>query len=96
MSQTGEQRLKVDIADALDRRREVLTQTTRVVDVLGGTRLNQQACAMAVPMIYAQWEGFVKEAPSFTWSSLSEPTPSNLTQIPPCLHTHGGGRLGRS
>lgn len=62
MTQTPEQRLKDDIADALDRRRAVLAETDRVVSKLANTGLRDRVCAMAVPMIYAQWEGFTKEA----------------------------------
>lgn len=49
------------IADCLDRRRQTLTETQRVVLSLRGTVLHVHSCRMAVPMIYAIWEGFAKE-----------------------------------
>lgn len=58
----SESDLKENIATLLDERRVELTETLRVVDSVRGTVLATRACAMAVPMIYAQWEGFAKEA----------------------------------
>ena len=58
-SETG---LRAAIADCLDRRRRALTDTIRVVAAQEGTVLHAHACAMAVPMLYAHWEGFAKEA----------------------------------
>ncbi|HEL4164221.1 MAE_28990/MAE_18760 family HEPN-like nuclease [Stenotrophomonas maltophilia] len=49
------------VADCLDRRRHTLTETQRVVLSLQGTVLHEHACRMAVPMLYAIWEGFAKE-----------------------------------
>lgn len=54
--------LRQTIADHLDRRRTALTETVRVVAAHKGTILHQRACAMAIPMLYAHWEGFAKEA----------------------------------
>ena len=54
--------LEQGIADCLDRRRQSLTETLRVATSLKGTILLDQACRMAVPMIYAIWEGFAKES----------------------------------
>lgn len=54
--------LEQGIADCLDRRRQTLTETQRVVQSLRGTVLHEHGCRMAVPMIYAIWEGFAKEA----------------------------------
>ncbi|HGM7062461.1 hypothetical protein JY464_07400 [Stenotrophomonas maltophilia] len=53
--------LEQGIADCLDRRRQTLTETQRVVISLRGTVLHAHSCRMAVPMIYAIWEGFAKE-----------------------------------
>jgi len=53
--------LRTAIADCLDRRRNALTETARVVAAHKGTVLHQRACAMAIPMLYAHWEGFAKE-----------------------------------
>jgi len=54
--------LRRAIADCLDRRRNALTETVRVVAAHKSTVLHQRACAMAIPMLYAHWEGFAKEA----------------------------------
>lgn len=54
--------LKRLISDSLDRRRLVLQKTMRVLLSQQGTVLFDVTAAMAIPMIYAQWEGFVKEA----------------------------------
>ncbi len=56
-----EETLTKGIADCLDRRRQSLTETLRVTTSLKRTVLFDQACRMAVPMIYAIWEGFTKE-----------------------------------
>lgn len=53
--------LRNAIADCLDRRRTALTETLRVVTAHKDTVLHQRACAMAIPMLYAHWEGFAKE-----------------------------------
>lgn len=53
--------LRAAIADCLDRRRTALTETVRVVAAHKDTVLHQRACAMAIPMLYAHWEGFAKE-----------------------------------
>jgi len=49
------------IADCLDRRRLTLTNTKRVVLSLKDNVLQKHSCCMAIPMIYAIWEGFAKE-----------------------------------
>lgn len=53
--------LRTAIADCLDRRRTALTETVRVVAAHKDTVLHPRACAMAIPMLYAHWEGFAKE-----------------------------------
>lgn len=53
--------LATRIADCLDRRRKALTEVSRVVASVKGSLLLSSACVMAVPMIYAHWEGFAKE-----------------------------------
>lgn len=58
---TSQIALKQAIADSFDRRRNALTETFRVVIVHKDTVLVPRACAMAVPMIYAHWEGYIKE-----------------------------------
>jgi hypothetical protein len=52
------------IADELDRRREAVTRVKRVVAHLRGTTLEQTAAIMAIPMLYAHWEGYVKQTVS--------------------------------
>ncbi|TCN17650.1 MAE_28990/MAE_18760 family HEPN-like nuclease [Sinorhizobium americanum] len=50
------------LSDAVDRRREEITLVRRVVGNEEGTILEQTAAVMALPILYAHWEGFVKEA----------------------------------
>jgi hypothetical protein len=50
------------ISDELDRRREAVTRVKRVVAQVRGTTLEQTAAVMAIPVLYAHWEGFVKQA----------------------------------
>lgn len=50
------------IAEAVDRRRDEITRVKRVVSDLKGSTLETTAAVMALPMFYAHWEGFVKEA----------------------------------
>lgn len=57
----AEEQLAQGVADCLDRRRGSLTETLRVVASTRETVLQEQACRMAVPMIYAIWEGYAKE-----------------------------------
>lgn len=59
--QTPESELRAAVTDCLDRRRTALTETERVVAALRGNVLQPRACAMAVPMLYAVWEGYTKE-----------------------------------
>jgi hypothetical protein len=49
------------MADAVDRRREEISLIQRVVANEEGTILEQVASIMALPVLYAHWEGFVKE-----------------------------------
>lgn len=59
---TGEElTLATSITDCLDRRRGSLTDIIRVVASVKNTVLLQPTCMMAVPIIYAHWEGFTKE-----------------------------------
>ncbi|MCJ2129411.1 MAE_28990/MAE_18760 family HEPN-like nuclease [Methylobacterium sp. E-045] len=51
-------------ADAVDRRREEVNLVLRVVAGQEGTVLEQTAAIMALPVLYAHWEGFVKETVS--------------------------------
>lgn len=53
--------LRAAITDCLDRRRNALTEIVRVVGTHKDTVLHQRACTMAIPMLYAHWEGFAKE-----------------------------------
>lgn len=62
MTQRLEIRFKEGLADCLDRRRIALTETERVVSAMKDSVLFQRACTMAIPMLYAHWEGFAKEA----------------------------------
>lgn len=50
------------LADAVDRRRLEIGHVRRVVSAVKDTPLEQAAALMAIPMLYAHWEGFVKEA----------------------------------
>jgi MAE_28990/MAE_18760-like HEPN len=52
----------VNVTDELDRRREAVTRVKRVVAQVRGTTLEQTAAVMAIPVLYAHWEGFVKQA----------------------------------
>ena len=50
------------IAEAVDLRREEITRIKRVVGEVANTTLESTAAIMALPMLYAHWEGFVKES----------------------------------
>jgi hypothetical protein len=54
----------LNMADAVDRRREEISLVQRVVANEEETVLEQTASIMALPVLYAHWEGFVKEAVS--------------------------------
>jgi len=49
------------MAEAVDRRRQEIGLVQRVVANETGTTLEQTASIMALPILYAHWEGFVKE-----------------------------------
>jgi hypothetical protein len=49
------------VAEAVDRRREEISLVLRVVSNEADTVLEQTAAIMALPVLYAHWEGFVKE-----------------------------------
>lgn len=50
------------MSEAVDRRREEISLVLRVVSNEEGSVLEQTASIMALPVLYAHWEGFVKEA----------------------------------
>lgn len=52
----------LQVADALDRRRLEITRIKQVVLVAKETLYEATATSMAIPALYAHWEGFVKEA----------------------------------
>jgi hypothetical protein len=52
---------KTAVAEALDRRRAAMTETIRVVRHLRENVLENRARSMAIPMFYAQWEGYIRE-----------------------------------
>ena len=52
---------KTTLAEAVDRRREEISLIQRVVANEEDTVLEQTASIMALPVLYAHWEGFVKE-----------------------------------
>lgn len=56
-----EQELLEKVALALDRRRLEITRIKRIVSAFDGTIEEQTAATMAIPMLYAHWEGFVHE-----------------------------------
>jgi hypothetical protein len=62
MTTAQESSFKEDVAKCLERRRQALTETERVVAAMKDTVLSHRVCAMAIPTIYAHWEGFAKEA----------------------------------
>jgi hypothetical protein len=59
---TNGERLLGRIAAAVDRRRLSLTEVARVLLEHQGHVLRNTVCSMALPLVYAHWEGFVKEA----------------------------------
>ncbi|MEY9726279.1 MAE_28990/MAE_18760 family HEPN-like nuclease [Bradyrhizobium yuanmingense] len=52
----------VQLADLVDARREEITRVQRVVNEFKDKPLERTAATMALPVLYAHWEGFVKEA----------------------------------
>jgi hypothetical protein len=54
--------LLTQIADNLDRRRMEITNLRRILMSYTGKPLENTAVRMSIPMIYAHWEGYVKEA----------------------------------
>jgi hypothetical protein len=56
-----EEEFMTSVSDELDRRREAVTRVKRVVAHVRGTTIEQTASVMAIPMLYAHWEGYVKQ-----------------------------------
>jgi MAE_28990/MAE_18760-like HEPN len=61
------------VADAVDRRREEISLILRVVANEEDTVLEQTASIVALPVLYAHWEGFVKEYIEFVEKQDLEP-----------------------
>lgn len=57
----SDEEFEVLVAEAVDRRREEINLVLRVVANETNTVLEQTAAIMALPVLYAHWEGFVKE-----------------------------------
>jgi hypothetical protein len=75
------------IAENLDQRRLEFTNIRRVVLKCGGGPLESAASRMAVPMIYALWEGFVKEVCQL-YLEYIEQTVSIAAQLQPAILGH--------
>ena len=58
---TASSRVIEEITDNLDRRRFDITRIRRVVFSYAGKPLEATTIQMGIPMIYAHWEGYVKE-----------------------------------
>ena len=81
------------IANNLDQRRLEITSIRRVTLNYVGMALESRAVVMAIPMLYAHWEGYFKDTLKKSVSSISSilKPPSNVVEIyNPCsLVTYG-------
>lgn len=75
------------ITNNLDRRRFDLTSVKRVVFGFVGKQLESKAVEMAIPMIYANWEGYIKEVCQIYLEYVESAVPQ-CSQLKPVLLGH--------
>ena len=73
------QTVREEIADNLDKRRFEITNLRRVLLNYTGKPLESTALRMAIPLLYANWEGYYKEpAKDLTFSILAKSLTSHV------------------
>lgn len=72
------------VADNLDKRRLELTKLRRILLKFSGTPLECMAVRMSIPMIYAVWEGYVKEVCQL-YLEYIEKTVSRVADLDPAI-----------
>lgn len=76
-----------EITNNLDRRRFEFTSLKRVIYGFVGRQLEPTVVQMAIPMIYANWEGYIKEVCQIYLEHV-EATVSFCNQLKPTLLSH--------